>query len=73
VRVFNLLNICEHCWVFKLAGLCFLSPRGKTFHLDGPRKKNVVLEMDVLMQVLLEFPQTVVKRMKGRAGNLPVW
>src|ERR1700738_887996 len=37
---------------------------------DGARKQDVVLQMNVSMQVLLEFPQTIVERVKGRAGIL---
>ena len=41
---------------------------GQILQFDGTRKENVVLKMDVLMQVLLEFPQAVIERMEGRAG-----
>ena len=43
---------------------------GRRFQLDGTWKEDVVFEVDVLMQVLFEFPQPVVERVEGRAGVL---
>jgi hypothetical protein len=51
--------------------------RERSVHLTGrllqfyrPRKVNIVFKMDVLMQVLLELPQAVVERVKGRTRIL---
>lgn len=37
-------------------------------HGDGLREEDVVFEVDVPVQILLEFPQPVVKPMEGRAS-----
>lgn len=42
----------------------------RPFQLDCARKEDVVLQMNVLVQVLLEFLETFVKGMKGRTGIL---
>jgi len=42
----------------------------RTFQFYGTREEDVVFEMNMLMQVLLEFPQPVVERVEGRAGVL---
>jgi len=38
------------------------------FQFYGTREEDVVLEMDMLMEILFEFSQHVIARMKGRAG-----
>ena len=43
---------------------------GKRLQPDGPREEDVVLEMNVLVQILLEFLQALIERVKGRAGTL---
>src|SRR5271169_5262375 len=53
-----------------ILGLGLILLPAKSFHFHGTRKEDVVFKVDVLMQVLLEFPQTVVERVKGGAGIL---
>ena len=40
----------------------------RLFQFDRSRKVDVVLEMDMLMQVLFEFPQAVIEGVEGRTG-----
>lgn len=42
---------------------------GRSFHIQGARKENVVFQMDVLVKIEFEFFERVVIRMIGWAGT----